>query len=118
MDHFAGEQSLEVEEHRAWLRRMSDEELRAFAETAWRRCATDATEGEAPGAVFQAQLLEARAEWRRRHSREWTEVWKSFTDERLEDALYRYVWLSLNTPNPHASRIDALIQECHRRGRS
>ena len=49
---------------------------------------------------------------------EWTEVWKSLTDERLEETLYHYRWLSLNTPNSHASRIDALIQECQRRGLS
>ena len=49
---------------------------------------------------------------------EWTEVWKALTDERLEETLYAYVWLSVNTPNSHASRIAALIQECRRRGRS
>ena len=49
---------------------------------------------------------------------EWTKVWESFTDERLEETLYHYRWLSVNTPNSYASRIDALIQECQRRGRS
>ena len=48
---------------------------------------------------------------------EWTEVWKSFSDERLEVTLYAYAWLWLNTPNSHDSRIDALTQECQRRGR-
>ena len=67
MDDFAGEQPLEAEELRAWLRRMSDEELRAFGETARHRRSLEANGGEPPNEIFVVQLHEAVAEWQRRH---------------------------------------------------
>ena len=67
MDDFAGEQPLEVEELRAWLRRMSDEELRAFGETARHRCSLEVNGGKPPQEMFVVQLHEASAEWQRRH---------------------------------------------------
>jgi hypothetical protein len=35
----------------------------------------------------------------------------------LEDRLFTYLWLSLNTINPHADRVAQLIQEAERRGK-
>jgi hypothetical protein len=67
MDDFAGEQPLEVEELRARLRRISDEELRALGETAQNRCSLEANEGRLPQEVFMVQLHEAIAEWQRWH---------------------------------------------------
>jgi hypothetical protein len=40
------------------------------------------------------------------------------TDSELEDALFRYLWLSLHTPNKHASRVAQLIEEAERRGQA
>jgi hypothetical protein len=46
----------------------------------------------------------------------WKQVWAEMTDSELEDRLFTYLWLSLNTPNGHAGRIAQLIQEAERRG--
>jgi hypothetical protein len=39
------------------------------------------------------------------------------TDAELEDRLFTYRWLSLHTPNAHASRVAQLVQEAERRGK-
>jgi hypothetical protein len=39
------------------------------------------------------------------------------TDSELEDRLFKYLWLALNTINPHAGRVAQLIQEAERRGK-
>ena len=46
----------------------------------------------------------------------WKQVWAEMADPELEDRLFTYLWLSLHTPNAHASRIAQLIQEAERRG--
>jgi hypothetical protein len=46
----------------------------------------------------------------------WKQVWAEMTDSELADRLFTYLWLSLHTPNAHASRIAQLIQEAERRG--
>jgi hypothetical protein len=43
------------------------------------------------------------------------QVWAEMTDSELEDRLFTYLWLSLHTPNAHASRVARLIQEAERR---
>ena len=45
----------------------------------------------------------------------WRHVWAEMTDSELEDRLFTYLWLSLHTPNAHASRVAQLIQEAERR---
>ena len=45
----------------------------------------------------------------------WKQVWAAMTDAELEDRLFTYRWLSLHTPNAHASRVARLIQEAERR---
>ena len=47
----------------------------------------------------------------------WKQVWAEMTDAELEDNLFTYLWLSLHTPNKHASRVAQLIQEAERRGK-
>jgi len=46
----------------------------------------------------------------------WKRVWAEMTNAELEDRLFTYLWLSLNTINAHAGRIAQLIQEAERRG--
>ena len=47
----------------------------------------------------------------------WKQVWAEMTDAELEERLFTYLWLSLNTINPHADRVAQLIQEAERRGK-
>jgi hypothetical protein len=35
----------------------------------------------------------------------WKRVWAEMTDSELEDRLFTYLWLALNTINPHADRV-------------
>ena len=48
----------------------------------------------------------------------WKQVWAEMTDSELEDRLFTYLWLSLHTPNAHASRMAQLIEEAERRGQA
>jgi hypothetical protein len=47
----------------------------------------------------------------------WKQVWAEMADSELEERLFTYLWLSLNTINPHADRVAQLIQEAERRGK-
>jgi hypothetical protein len=60
----------DVEDLRARLRKMSDEELRKFGKAARYMVSPTANMGKPPLPTFVMQLEEARAEWRRRHRRE------------------------------------------------
>ena len=57
----------DYESLRARLREMSDEQLVQFGQAARYMCSPKANQGHAPRDVFVTQLIEARAEWRRRH---------------------------------------------------
>ena len=59
--------TLNVEELRARLTKMSDKQLREFGEAARRMNSPKQKPGEAPFAEYVFQLEEATAEWRRRH---------------------------------------------------
>jgi hypothetical protein len=59
--------TLDVEELRRRLRKMSDEELRKFGKAARYMVSPTANMGKPPLPTFVLQLEEARAEWRRRH---------------------------------------------------
>jgi hypothetical protein len=48
----------------------------------------------------------------------WSRVWSEMTDQELEEALFRYLWLAHHTPNAHAGRVAQLIAEAERRERS
>jgi hypothetical protein len=52
------------------LRKMSDAELVRFGRAAKDMCAHDARSGKTPIPDYVEQLVEARAEWRRRHPKE------------------------------------------------
>ena len=58
--------TLDVEELRTRLRKMSDEELREFGKAARYMDSPTANMGKPPLPTFVLQLEEARAEWRRR----------------------------------------------------
>lgn len=62
-----GFQPFQLEEVRARLRKMSDEELIRFGRAAAGMCSPQANFGHAPRSVFVEQLREACEEWRRRH---------------------------------------------------
>jgi hypothetical protein len=59
----------DVEELRARLRKMTDEELLRFGKAAQFMVTPWANMGKPPREVFVIQLRECRAEWRRRHSK-------------------------------------------------
>jgi hypothetical protein len=59
--------TLNVDELRTRLKKMSDEELREFGKAAGYMVSPTANMGKPPREVFVIQLQEARAEWRRRH---------------------------------------------------
>jgi hypothetical protein len=58
--------SIDLDELRARLRKMSDADLLAFGKAARNMCSPAANLGKPPRHVFVVQLQEARAEWRRR----------------------------------------------------
>jgi len=62
--------TLNVDELRTRLRKMTDEELRKFGEAARYMVSPTANMGKPPLPDFVLQLEEASAEWRRRHSEE------------------------------------------------
>ena len=59
--------TLNVDELRTRLRKMSDEELRKFGRAAAHMVSPKANMGQPPRETFVIQLAEARAEWARRH---------------------------------------------------
>jgi len=68
MSEFTGE-SLDVEQLKERLRRMSDDELVRFGEAACYMCSPKANLNKPALPIFALQLDEVRAEWRRRNSR-------------------------------------------------
>jgi hypothetical protein len=56
----------DLERIRAHISKMTDHELREYGRAAARMCDPGKNHGN-PNPIFQAQLDEARAEWRRRH---------------------------------------------------
>ena len=62
-----GFQSFQLDEVRARLRTMSDDELLRFGRAAASLCRPEANFGQSLGRVFVEQLEETRREWRRRH---------------------------------------------------
>jgi hypothetical protein len=47
---------------------------------------------------------------------DWRRVLAEMTDEELEDGLFTYFWLAMNTPNSHRNRLRDLVDEAERRG--
>jgi hypothetical protein len=47
---------------------------------------------------------------------DWQSVLAQMTDEELEDELFRYFLLAINTPNSHSNRLRDLVDEAERRG--
>ena len=60
-----------VDELRAQLRKMNDVKLCEFGEAARYKTAIRATLDNPPHHVYEVQLQEAKAEWRRRHPKNW-----------------------------------------------
>jgi hypothetical protein len=67
LSHLSTEQSIDIDELRHRLAKMSDADLRQFGEASKFMCSTGANLGGPPRTVFVIQLNEARGEWRRRH---------------------------------------------------
>lgn len=59
-------ESVDLDELRARLRKMTDEELTAFGKSARYMCSPAANLGKPPREPFVIQLREAREEWRHR----------------------------------------------------
>jgi hypothetical protein len=57
---------IDLEQLRARLRKMTDEELRRFGRAARFMCSPRANLGKPPRGVFMVQLAEAKAEWQNR----------------------------------------------------
>jgi hypothetical protein len=49
---------------------------------------------------------------------EWRRVWAQMTDKDLEDRLFTYFWLAMNTPNSHSERLREPVDEAERRGQA
>ena len=49
---------------------------------------------------------------------EWRRVLSQMTDEELEDGLFTYFWLAMNTSNSHSNRLRDLVDEAERRGQA
>ncbi len=64
---FAAEPPLDLETHRARLRKMDDDELKRHGKGCAWLCEPEQNHGRPPRETFVLQLAEARAEWRRRH---------------------------------------------------
>jgi hypothetical protein len=47
---------------------------------------------------------------------DWQSVLAQMTDEELEDELFTYLCLAMNTPNSHSNRLRDLVDEAERRG--
>jgi hypothetical protein len=61
--------SVDLEEYRARLRKMTDEELIREGKAGRYLCSPAANFGKPPRECFVIQLRECREEWRRRHPR-------------------------------------------------
>ena len=68
MSHLSQETSIDLEQLRERLRKMSDEALRHYAKCAVFLCTPEAYLEKPPREVFIIQAEEARAEWKRRKS--------------------------------------------------
>ena len=66
LSHLSGGATVNREELRSRLRRMTDNELRRFGRAARNMCPPEANRGNMPREEFVIQLEEARAEWKRR----------------------------------------------------
>ena len=67
MHRFAQDNAeVDLEEVRARLRKMTEQQLRKFGDAAKFMCSPGANFGEPPRKPFLVQLGEARAEWHRR----------------------------------------------------
>jgi len=66
LSHFSGDTTVNREELRARVRKMTDNELRRFGRAAQNLCSPEANRGKPPREEFVLQLEEARAEWKRR----------------------------------------------------
>jgi hypothetical protein len=64
---FAKEGAPDLEQLRARLRKMDNDQLVRFGRDARYMCSPKANMGKPPRQAFLIQLEEARAEWRRRH---------------------------------------------------
>ena len=62
----SGDTTVNREELRARLRKMTDNELRRFGRAARNTCSPEANRSKPPREEFVIQLEEARAEWKRR----------------------------------------------------
>jgi hypothetical protein len=49
---------------------------------------------------------------------DWQSVLAQMTDEELEDELFTYFLLAMNTPNSHSNRLRELVDEAERRGQA
>jgi hypothetical protein len=63
----AGLDTIDLDELRGRLKKMSDTELLRFGQEARYMCSLEANPGHPPNETFVVQLREARAEWKRRH---------------------------------------------------
>jgi hypothetical protein len=66
LSHLSQESPIDLEQLRARLRKMSDEELLKFGKASASMCTLHANLGKPPHQAFVVQLEEARAEWKRR----------------------------------------------------
>lgn len=67
--------SIDLDELCARLRKMTDAELLRFGQAAKYMCSPGANFGKPPREVFLFQLLEAREEWKRRRPIQPNESW-------------------------------------------
>ena len=67
MYDFAKDAHPDLEQIRARLQKLTDEQLINFGQSARYMCSPKANMGKPPLESFLVQLQEARAEWRRRH---------------------------------------------------
>lgn len=82
MYRFAAGGSIDVEELRDRLRRMTDDQLRSYGKASASMCTPKANLDDPPREVFLMQLHEAGTEWRRRrsysvHAIEWRGIFSS-----------------------------------------
>ena len=68
LSRLSTDQVMDLNALRKRLARMSDAELRRFGQSARSLCSPGANFNKPPRDVFLIQLMEARAEWRRRRA--------------------------------------------------
>lgn len=64
---YEGEKPVDLDQLRARLQKMSNQELREFGKAAAYMCTPKVNFGKPPRQEFVLQLEEARTEWKRRH---------------------------------------------------